>query len=51
MGVALPKADYRDMEAAMRDACAKANLQPTEYFLLKVSPTFGSLTEFIDGVH
>ncbi|MGQ3286113.1 hypothetical protein, partial [Bosea sp. (in: a-proteobacteria)] len=35
-GVVLPKADYAAMEAAMRDACAKRNLQPTEYFLLKV---------------
>ncbi|GFH07742.1 uncharacterized protein HaLaN_02585, partial [Haematococcus lacustris] len=34
-GVVLPKADYAAMEAAMRDACAKRNLQPTEYFLLK----------------
>lgn len=36
-GVVLPKPDYAAMETALADACAKANLQPTEYFLLKVS--------------
>ena len=35
-GVVLPKPDYDKMEVAMCDACAKLNLQPTEYFLLKV---------------
>eukprot|EP00967_Tisochrysis_lutea_P016211 scaffold18272_cov19-Tisochrysis_lutea.AAC.1 len=34
-GVDLPKADYREMEQAMRDVCAKKNLQPTEYFMTK----------------
>ena len=34
-GVVLPKPDYAAMETAMQDACAKMNLQPTEYFLLK----------------
>ena len=34
-GVVLPKPDYQKMEAAMCDACAKSNLQPTEYFLIK----------------
>lgn len=32
----LPKPDYASMESALADACAAANLQPTEYFLLKV---------------
>jgi dynein heavy chain, axonemal len=36
-GVVLPKADYAAMEGAMRDACAAMNLQPTDYFFLKVS--------------
>lgn len=35
-GVVLPKPDYKAMEDAMKDACAKMNLQPTDYFLLKV---------------
>jgi dynein heavy chain, axonemal len=35
-GVVLPKADYQSMEAAMRDACISMNLQPTDYFFLKV---------------
>ena len=34
-GVVLPKPDYQKMEVAMHDACAKMNLQPTDYFLLK----------------
>lgn len=34
-GVVLPKPDYQKMETAMCEACAKSNLQPTEYFLLK----------------
>eukprot|EP00951_Prasinocladus_malaysianus_P034512 scaffold348681_cov39-Prasinocladus_malaysianus.AAC.1 len=35
-GVDLPEADYGDMEAAMRDATAEANLQLAPYFKLKV---------------
>ena len=35
-GVVLPKPDYQHMETAMRDVCTKNNLQPAEYFLLKV---------------
>jgi len=42
-GVDLPKADYKDMEQAMRDVCAKKNLQPTEYFLTKVLCRAGAL--------
>ncbi len=34
----LPKPDYGAMEAALKDACATHNLQPTDYFLLKVTP-------------
>ncbi|GAX74205.1 hypothetical protein CEUSTIGMA_g1654.t1 [Chlamydomonas eustigma] len=34
-GVVLPKPDYQNMEKAMQDACAKMNLQPTDYFILK----------------
>lgn len=37
-GVVLPKPDYGAMEAALKDACATHNLQPTDYFLLKVTP-------------
>ncbi|GIL57271.1 hypothetical protein Vafri_12526 [Volvox africanus] len=34
-GVVLPKPDYGAMEAALKEACAARNLQPSEYFLLK----------------
>ncbi|MEW5313906.1 MAG: hypothetical protein WDW38_005438 [Sanguina aurantia] len=39
-GVLLPKPDYAAMETALGDACAKANLQPTEYFLLKTTQLY-----------
>jgi len=39
-GVDLPKADYREMEQAMRDVCAKKNLQPTEYFMTKTTQLY-----------
>ncbi|KAF5830265.1 dynein heavy chain, N-terminal region 2-domain-containing protein [Dunaliella salina] len=39
-GVDLPKADYREMEQAMRDVCAKKNLQPTPYFLTKTTQLY-----------
>ena len=35
-GIALPKPDYDSLEEAIREACAAASLQPTEYFMLKV---------------
>lgn len=35
-GVTLPKPDYIDLTAALRKQCAQNNLQPTEYFMLKV---------------
>jgi dynein heavy chain len=35
-GLQLPKSDYDLMNAAIRDACASLNLQPTDYFMLKV---------------
>ncbi|KXZ49087.1 hypothetical protein GPECTOR_23g2 [Gonium pectorale] len=34
-GVVLPKSDYGAMETALKEACAKRNLQPSDYFLLK----------------
>jgi dynein heavy chain len=39
-GVVLPKPDYEKMEKAMQDACVKMNLQPTDYFLLKVHESY-----------
>ena len=34
-GVKLPKADYDNMEDAMKIACKDTNLQPTPYFFRK----------------
>lgn len=36
VGVVLPKPDYAAMETALKEACVTHNLQPTDYFLLKV---------------
>lgn len=36
-GVVLPKPDYKNIEAAINDACVEFNLQPEDYFISKVS--------------
>lgn len=36
-GVALPNADYADLQAALRKQCVINNLQPTDYSMMKVS--------------
>ncbi len=36
-GIPQPKPDYGPLAAALRSACLAANLQPTEYFMLKAS--------------
>jgi hypothetical protein len=36
-GVSLPEPDYKAMTVALKDVCAELNLQPTNYFLLKVA--------------
>lgn len=35
MGVAMPKAEYTALEAALRETAAEMNVQPTEYSLTK----------------
>ena len=40
----LPKPDYDLMTRAMQDACAAANLEATDYFMLKVHPSVACLS-------
>lgn len=35
-GINLPESDYRELQDAMKIQCASNNLQPADYFLLKV---------------
>lgn len=36
-GVTLPPPDYGDLTAALKKQCAQNDLQPTDYFLMKVT--------------
>ncbi|GFR46074.1 hypothetical protein Agub_g7539 [Astrephomene gubernaculifera] len=39
-GISLPRTNYGPLAAALRSACEDANLQPTEYFLLKATQLY-----------
>ena len=39
-GVVLPKTDYENLHAAVIDQCTARNLQPTEYFLTKITQLY-----------
>ncbi|CAB3257081.1 unnamed protein product [Arctia plantaginis] len=39
-GVSLPKLDYENFVNACTDICEKDNLQPMEYFLMKITQTY-----------
>ncbi|GIL64289.1 hypothetical protein Vafri_18269 [Volvox africanus] len=39
-GISLPRTDYGPLVEALRSACASANLQPTEYFMLKATQLY-----------
>ncbi len=45
-GIQLPPPDYTDLKAALLSRCATLNLQPTEYFITKVSLVGSCISDF-----